>query len=133
MNTERLERLIESDKDSNQLQKNILKGFILRAKDNETERQEVKTLVEQVANEKKLSEVVVSTDEVIIYTVYGKDEWDIKYPFRSIYLKDGKWNRTSTVSPSLDTAFLVYLSYKYQGGNSQFADFALKMLDIKIE
>ena len=133
MNTERLERLIESDEHSNQLQKNILKGFILRAKDKETERTEVRDLIEQVANEKKLASVVVSTDEVKIYTVYGKDEWDIKYPFRSIYFKDGKWNRTSTVNPTLDTAFLAYLSYKYQGGNSQFTDFALKMLEIKIE
>lgn len=133
MNTERLERLIESDEHSNQLQKSRLRGFILRAKDNETERTEVRNLIEKIANEKKLSEVVLSTDEVVIYTVYGKGDWDIKYPFRSIYFKNGKWNRTSTVSPSLDTAFLAYLSYKYQGGNSQFADFALKMLDIKIE
>lgn len=133
MNTERLIRLIEADEHNNQLQKNILKGFVLRAEQNETERRKDRELIEEVANIKNLSEVVLSTEDLKIYTIYGKDEWDIKYPYRAIFLENGKWLRTNTVSPSLDIAFLVYLEKKYLGSNSQFADFALKMLDIKIE
>lgn len=114
-----------------QLQKNVMNGFIDRAKDEQDRKQEDRQLIEQVANEKKLSEVILSTDEVKIYTVSSKDEWDIRYPFRSIYLsKKGTWERTNTVSPSLDLAFLVYLQYKHLGLNSEFADFALRMLGI---
>lgn len=133
MNTERLIRLIEADEYNNQLQKNILKGFVLRAEQNETERRKDRELIEEVANIKNLSEVVLSTEDLKIYTVYGKDEWDIKYPYRAIFLENNKWLRTNTVSPSLDVAFLVYLEKKYLGSNSQFTDFTLKMLDIKIE
>jgi len=44
-----------------------------------------------------------------------------------------KWQRVNTVSPTLDTAFLCYLESKYLDANSRFTDFALKMLEIKIE
>jgi hypothetical protein len=69
-----------------------------------------------------------------INTYCSNDEWDIKYPFRSIYLsKKGTWERTNTVSQSFDLAFLVYLQYKHLGLNSQFVDFAMKMLEIPNE
>ena len=108
--------------------------LIDRAKEEQERKREDRQLIEQVANEKKLSEVILSTDEVKIYTVSGKDEWDIKYPFRSIYLtKTGIWARINTVSPTFDLAFLVYLQYKHLGLNSQFVDFAMKMLEIPNE
>ena len=130
MNTEKLvELLVKSDLP--QMQKSVFGGFIQRASDRETKRQDDRQFIEQIANEKKLSEVILSTDEVKIYTVSGKDELDIKYPFRSIYLgKKGTWERTNTVSPNLDLAYLVYLQYKHLGLNSQFVDFAMKMLEI---
>ena len=132
MNTERLIRLIESDEHNNQLQKNILKGFVLRAEQNETERRKDREIIEEVGI-KNLSEVILSTEDLKIYTIYGKDDWDIKYPYRAIFLENGKWLKINTISPSLDVAFLVYLEKKYLGYNSQFTDFALKMLGIKIE
>src|SRR5690606_21770554 len=111
-----------------QLQKNVMNGFIDRAKDEQERKREDRLLIEQVTNEKKLSEVILSTDEVKIYTVSGKDEWDIKCPFRGVYVgKKGTWERISTVSPTFDVAFLVYLQHKYLGLNSQFVDFAMKM------
>lgn len=117
-----------------QLQKNLMNGFIDRAKDEQERKREDRQLIEQVANEKKLFEVVLSTDEVKIYTVSGKDELDIKYPFRSIYIgKKGAWERSNAVSPNLDLAYLVYLQYKHLGLNSQFVDFAMKMLEIPNE
>ena len=130
METNRL-KVIVDNADLPQHQKNVMNGFIDRAKDEQERKREDRQLIEQVANEKKLLEVILSTDEVKIYTVSGKDEWDVKYPFRSIYLgKKGTWERSNTVSPNLDLAYLVYLQYKYLGLNSQFVDFAMKMLEI---
>lgn len=120
--------------DCNQLQKNVMNGFIDRAAEDHNQRIKDRTLIEQVANEKKLSQIVLSNEDVIIYTVSGNDEWDVKYPYRSIFLnKKGDWERSNTVSPSFDTAFLVYLEKKHLGFNSQFVDFAAKMLEIKLD
>lgn len=89
-------------------------------------------LVETVAREKHLLDILYASDEVIFYTVYGSDEWSIKYPVRSIYKNDkGNWERCATVAPTMDTAYLVYLENKQDARG--FADFALKMLDIKLE
>lgn len=130
MNTEKIKEFVNNS-ELPQLQKNVMNGFIDRAKEEQERQREDRQLIEQVANEKKLSEVILSNDEVKIYTVSGKDEWDIKYPFRSIYVgKKGTWERCSTVSPTLDLAYLVYLSHKHLGLNSQFVDFAMKMLEI---
>lgn len=130
---EKLKHLI-SNSDLSELQKLSLIGFVERAKEDNKKSQEDRQLIEQVANVKNLSEVVLSTDEVKIYTVRGKDEWDIESPYRSIFLdKKGTWSRSCTVSPTFDIAFLVYLQNKYIGENSDFVDFAMKMLDIKIE
>lgn len=130
MGTEKIKELINNSEFS-QIHKNVFNGFIDRAKDEQDRKQEDRKLIEQVANEKKLSEVILSTDEVKVYTVSGKDEWDVKYPYRSIYLsKKGTWERSNTVSPNLDLAFLIYLQYKHLGLNSQFVDFSMKMLEI---
>lgn len=122
------------DAECSKLQKAMMTGFIERAKNDETKNQEDRALIEQVANEKKLLRVIFSTDEVKIYTITGKQEWDIKYPYRSIYLgKNGTWQRTSIVSPNFDLAFLAYMQNKHLGQNSQFLDFVVKMLEIKLE
>ncbi len=135
MNTEKLKELIDNS-DSNQLQKNVMIGFIDRAKENESLRREYRKLIEEVGDVKNLHEIVLSNDEVKIYTVQAKDkdDWDTKYPYRSIFKNnEGRWQRTCTVSPSLDVAYLVYLEKKYLGLNSQFSNFAIKMLEIKLE
>lgn len=130
--TDKLKELVSSS-DIPEIQKNILNGFIERANLQHSLNRELRLLVEQVASEKKLSEIILSTDDVIIYTVKGHDEWSVKYPYRSIYLKGGKWHRTNTVSPNLEVAFLIYLEYKYLGAGSQFSNFAMKMLEITID
>jgi len=135
MNTEKLKELI-TNSDSNQVRKNIMIGFIDRATENDSLKREDRKLIEEVGSVKHLDEVVLSNDDVKIYTVRpkGNDDWDTKYPYRSIFKnKNGKWERTCTVSPSFDLAYLTYLEKKYLGLNSQFTDFAIKMLDIKIE
>ena len=128
----KLEDLINGS-DMNQLQKNVSLGFVSRAKEGEEQRRDLKKLVEEITKVKNLDAIVLSIDEVIIYTVRNGSEWDTKYPFRSIYFDGEKWQRVNTVSPSLDVAFLCYLEYKYLNANSRFTDFALKMLEIKIE
>ena len=132
MNTSIIKELIDNS-DLLKIQKNLMKGFVDRANNHQEQTDEDRQLIQQVANEKKVDEIILSTDEVKIYTVYGKEDYEIKYPFRSIYFKDGIWQRVSTVSPSLDIAYLNYLQYKYLGLNNQFADFAIKMLEIKLE
>ena len=89
-------------------------------------------LVETVAREKHLLDILYASDEVMFYTVYGNDEWSIKYPVRSIYKNDkGNWERCATVAPTMDTAYLVYLENKQDVRG--FTDFALKVLDIKLD
>jgi len=129
-----LENLIEKS-DLPQFQKNSLKGFTIRSKERELENFKIRNLVEEVAKVKNLSEILFSNDEVIFYSVNSKDEnnWDYKYPIRSIYLKNERWNRTNTVCPSLDVAFLIYLEKKYIGENSEFSYFAMKILGIDSE
>lgn len=117
-----------------EMQKIIALGFINRAEIFENQKSEDRLLIEQVANERKLSEILYSSDEVKIYSIIGEDDWDIKFPIKSIFVnKKGVWERNCIVSPSIDIAYLVYLEKKYLGLNSQFVDFALKMLEIKIE
>lgn len=130
MITEKIKELILNSTE-NQIQKNFMVGFISIAEEAQRIKNEDRQLIERVANEKNLSEVILSTDEVKIYTVRGKEEWDIKYPFRIIYLHENNtWKRGTTVSPSIELAFLVYLEKKHLGDNSQFVDFAMKMLEI---
>ena len=44
--------------------------------------------------------------------------------------KDGKWRHTSRYNSSADTAMLDTLGVKHSGPNSQFGEFARKMLEI---
>jgi hypothetical protein len=134
MNTDKINQLIE-DSDMNQMQKNVCKGFISRAKENEDKRSEVRDLIEKIYGKCTLESIPIITDEFIVFKIIGKkdDDWDTNYPYRGIFFKDDKWNRTHTVCTSVDEVLLTYLGEKYLGGNSQFADFAIKMLNIKIE
>lgn len=136
MNTEKIKELIENS-DMLKIQKNHALGFINRIEKDEAQKTEVLHLIQQITNEKNIVEVLYSSDEVKIYSVYtihGKDEWVVKFPIRSIYLdKNGVWKKSCTVSPNFDVAFLDYLEKKYLGNNSQFMSFAIKMLEMKIE
>jgi hypothetical protein len=123
-----------SNSEFSQTQKIGMIGFVERAAEYEIRKGEDRKLIREIFLQDNLSEVVFSTDEVKIYKVIGKGEWEIKYPFRSIYVnKKGEWERISIVSPTLDMAYLVYLQHKHIGLNSQFAEFATKMLGIPDE
>lgn len=130
MNTSRLVELVKASS-NNEFQKGLDLAFIARAEEDYNKKRQDVLLIEQVSGAKKVSEVLLSNDEVKIYTISGKDEWDIKYPYRSIFLnKKGVWETTNVVSHSFDLAFLIYLQAKQLGHNSQFLDFAMKMLEI---
>jgi hypothetical protein len=114
------------------LTKSAMKGFIYRANQYQEKIGDDRALIGNVSR-CKVNQILLSTDEVKIYTISGNDEWDIKYPFRSIYFKDGQWLRVDIVSPTLDVAMLNYLQYKQLGANNDFANFAIKMLEIKVD
>lgn len=132
------DKLIElvNNNDLPSIQKNILNGFIERAYADEVKHIEDRVLCERISNE-SVSKVLYSTDEVKIYKINpsGKDDWSVKYPFRLIYLdqKFNKWFRASSISPTFDIAFLVYLKDKYLGVNSDFVFFATRMLGINMD
>ena len=128
----KIEDLIDNS-DLTILNKNLLFNFVSRAKEQEEERRKVRYLMEEICRVRKLEEVVLSTEELIIYKIKVKDEWDAKYPFRGIYFKENNWHRINTVCSSVDEVLLTYLGEKYLGRNNQFTNFALKMLEIKIE
>ena len=128
---ENIKQLIE-ESDSNALFKKVANRYIDGAENIFSIERKNRELVETVAREKQILDILYASDEVIFYTVYGSDEWSVKYPVRSIY-KNNKdnWERCATVAPTMDTAYLVYLENKQDARG--FADFALKMLDIKLE
>ena len=135
MNTDKISQLIE-DSDMNQMQKNSHLGFIFRAKENEEKRTEVRDLIEKVYGKHTLESIPIITDDFIVFKVIGRkdDDWDVRYPYRGIFFKNDKWKRIHTVCSSVDEFLLTYLGEKYIGGNSSFADFAMKMLEMnKIE
>lgn len=82
----KIEELIDNS-DLTVLNKNLLFNFVFRAKEEKQERIKVRNLIEVIARVKHLEGVAIATEEIIIYKILGKDEWDIKYPFRGIYLK----------------------------------------------
>lgn len=129
---DKIKELIENS-ELNRVQKTISKGFIERSLEAEEKVSNDLKLIKEIGKEKIIDEVLYSSDEVKIYSVGGKGEWEIKYPIRSIYKKDDKWRRNSTVSPDFDTAYLSYLQHKHLGANSDFSYFAMKMLGIEIE
>lgn len=136
MNTEKIEKLINESDSLKKMEKNVLLGFVLRSKERADKDTEDRELIEKVAREKRSFEIVISTEDIKIYKVApSKDEWDAKFPFRSIFVKPKSviWERCDTVAPTLDLALLNCLGKKHGSSNSQFADFAAKMLDIIIE
>jgi len=128
---ENIKQLIE-ESDGNALFKKLANRYIDGSENMLSIERKNRELVETVAREKQILDILYASDEVIFYTVYGSDEWSVKYPVRSIY-KNNKdnWERCATVAPTMDTAYLVYLEDKQKARG--FADFALKMLDIKLE
>lgn len=133
MKKEQLQRLVDQS-DLSGIPKNVMTGFLERSHEAFQRSQQDRELIEAVAREKRVEEVVVSTDEVKIYTVGGNHRWSVNYPYRSIFRdQNGTWKNGSSVSPTLEIAFLDYLQTKYLGMNSQFAQFAVKMLGIPPE
>ena len=74
----KIEDLIDNS-DLTVLNKNLLSNFVFRAKEEEQERIKVRNLIEVIARVKHLEGVAIATEEIIIYKILGKDDWDIKY------------------------------------------------------
>lgn len=114
------------------IRKHQTKALVQFAYEERDQNQTDRKFVEETASEKHVSDIVFKSDSIIIYTVYGNDDWSVKYPFRSIYLdKKQQWRRCGTVSHSLESAFLIAIGERQLGSNSQFHGFAAKMLELE--
>lgn len=136
MRTDLIKKAVEKDENLSETQKNFCYGYLSRMDDDRNEEIEVRKLIEDVyklSKSVRLGEVFLSNDDVKIFEINSNDIWDKEFPYRSIVKIDGVWRRTSKLAPTFDTAFLIYLEEKYLDSNSSFSDFALKMLEIKID
>lgn len=68
------------------IQKISINRFMDLSEENAIKKDEDKKLIKEIANENNIYEVILSTEEVKIYTVNGKSEWDIKYPLEVFIL-----------------------------------------------
>jgi hypothetical protein len=103
----------------------------------EQEREDIQ-LIEKVAGERLVSGVFFSNNEVKIYTVLNRRHSSpnlVRYPYRRIVLnREGVWEKTGIRRFSFEHAYIAYLQHKYLGRDSQFVEFAIRMLDIpKVE
>lgn len=135
MNTEKLIELVDGS-DMNQLQKNVTKGFITRAKEAEDKRNRTRDLIEEVYGKDRIDEVLLTTDELIVFSISGRknDPFDNKFPIRGVSFnqKKNRWERINTACSTLDEMFLTFLEKKYLGDNEQFTHYAMKMLEMPI-
>jgi hypothetical protein len=126
----KLKELIDNSIED-KIQKSKLNYLVKDLDENLEKEFQDKSLITKVAEKNRSFEVVLSTDEVKIYKIRGKEDWDKKYPYRLIFFNSvERWESCSTVSPTFDIALLVFLTEKYLGSNSQFSSFAQKMLGI---
>jgi hypothetical protein len=135
MNKEIIINIIEKS-DLNQVQKNVSKGIINRLYSINEKEKIAREIVEKLTKEKYF-EVVLQTEDVIIYKISdSKSDWDKKYPYRFVYKtfnsdhKEFFFVNSSIVSPTIDIAYISYLEHKYLNPNSHFTVFAMKMLNI---
>lgn len=125
----KLKELVQNS-DLGQVQKNVAMGILTRAENEENSRRSFRDIVETLDKRTEAFDLVLTLpDEVIIYKVDGKSEWEVKYPFRIVIQKNGIWTRYSVVCRTFDEAILSYFQGKYLGDEgSDFTLFAMKML-----
>lgn len=119
-----------------QFRKNKWIKFLQDAAAKYEQHQENIKLIEGLDKYETVKEIILSKEDVIIYTVVEKadDDWNIKNPFRCVYINSyGTWTRCDRVCDSFDSMYMHYLQYKHVGANSDFAYLVMKMLDIKKE
>lgn len=125
--------------------KNQMASFVKTASTNEKQHINDLNIIDYTCDDiydgcLKIKKIVLSTDDVKIYKIVAKENgfdddsnhFHNSNPFRLIYKKsEGNWVGCGTVASSLDEALLVYLQYKHLGENSQFSEFASRMLYLK--
>jgi len=81
-----------------------------------------------------IDKIILSTDDVKIFTVVNDSEWNAKWPYRFVYFSkyDNEWVSGHEQYANLEDAFLAFLEQKHlQTFNSSFVVFAKRMLRIK--
>jgi len=127
---EKLKELIENSNLS-KIERIQMVAFITKAAKEQEAETETTTLIGYVSEE-KVDSVLLKTADFIIYSKRNDRAFENEYPIRSIY-KDalGVWRRNSSVNNNFDRAMLKCLEMKHLGYNSQFTEFASKMLGIE--
>jgi hypothetical protein len=127
---EKLKQLIENSNLS-KIERIKMTAFITKAAIEQESETETINLIGYVSEE-KADCVLLKTEDFIIYSKRNDRSLENEYPIRSIY-KDalGVWRRNPNVSDNFDKAMLKCLEMKHLGYNSQFAEFACKMLGVE--
>lgn len=125
--SETVTNIVSVSKELNPMQKNHFRGMLNNAVADRLKNDEANDIINSVDKSVKVSEIVLHTDEVIIYKTYDKD-----YPFGGVFYKDEKWNRLSNISDTFDKLILVYLSIKYSG-RSESTYYVAKLLDMPMD
>lgn len=125
-----------SDDQLDQRQKNQLQQIIEESQKRSEEENKLLEILDKIeyhAFNLKIKEILFHNDEVIFYSVTSRNSHDQQYPYRFIYKKDDKWLRSIHISNNFENLFLQFLETKYLGLNSQFTQFAIKMLKADIK
>jgi len=127
---EKLKELIENSNLS-KIERIKMLAFITKAAKEQEAETEITTIIGYVSEE-KVESVLLKTEDFIIYSKRNDRAFENEYPIRSIYNDGlGVWRRNPCVNDNFDKAMLKCLEMKYLGYNSQFTEFACKMLGIE--
>ena len=126
---EKLKELIENSNLS-KIERIQAVAFITKAAKEQEAETETINLIEDISEEKVDNVLLLIAEDFIIYT--RRNNKANQYPIRSIYRNnEGFWKRNPCVNDNFDRAMLKCLEMKHLGYNSEFTEFACKMLVIE--
>ncbi len=106
--------------------------FLNKAEKYEELQNEKKEVLDEMYRNGANHQVVVIIEDIAIVENYSNSDFPHAPFTMSLKNKEtGKWRHSSHYFGSVDEAILGAMGHKYLGQNSQFADFASKMLGIK--
>lgn len=89
-------------------------------------------ILDATYRKRKGQEVVLILPDFAIIHQFNNPTFE-DAPYKVVIRNEAEWKETSTCYKSLDQALLGGLEYKYLGLNSQFTQFATKMLEMESE
>jgi hypothetical protein len=127
---EKLKELIENSNLS-EIEKSQMVEFVTKSDVEEKIKTKDKFLIE-TTTEHDVDNILFACDYFIIYTKRNDSFFEDGYPVRSIYRDNrGFWSKSISINNNFDRAMLKCLEMKHLGYNSEFTEFACKMLGIE--